>query len=320
MTIARPAGRCTGWVARCSSSAQRGEVLAVIHELGLRIGVPTLRDCFPDIARAELTDLLKRCRRVWRRRYHACLHVLDWRMPGIAWAVDFAQPPHPIDGVYPYLLAVRDLASGQSLLWRPLKTATAIEALLALAPLFAIHGAPLVLKADNGSPFRAALMQAFLDVCGVIPLYSPPRMPRYNGAIEAGIGSLKTRTEEHATWQGHPGEWTCDDAEAARAEANATARPRGLSKPTPDEAWQARHRLSRAERAYFRAAVDQHRQRARAERGWPAAASDAWLPSEEDRSIDRVAIPRALVECGYLLYRRRRIPLPFSKRKAANIT
>ena len=61
-------------------------------------------------------------------------------------------------------------------------------------------------------------------------------MAQASDAIEAGIGSLKTRTEEHATWQGHAAEWTCDDVEAARAEANATARPRGPSKPTPDEA------------------------------------------------------------------------------------
>ena len=319
----RQAGQQVHWLGRPvlhAPVAERSEVLAVIHALGLAIGVPTLRECFPHMLRAELADLLIRCRRVWRRRYHTCLQVLHWLVPGGAWAIDFGEPPHPVDGLYPYLLAVRDLASGRSLLWRPLKSATAIEAILALAPLFAIHGAPLVLKADNGSPFRAALMQAFLEVCGVIPLYSPPRMPRYNGAIEAGIGSLKTRTEEHATWQGHAAEWTCDDVEAARAEANATARPRGPSKPTPDEAWQARHRLSREEREHFRAVVDQHRQRARGERGWPAEASEAWPPSHEDRSIDRVAIPRTLVECGYLLYRRRRIPLPFSKPKAANIT
>ena len=42
-------------------------------------------------------------------------------------------------------------------------------------------------------------------------LFSPPGVPRYNGAIEAGIGSLKARAEQHATRHGHRGAWTWDD-------------------------------------------------------------------------------------------------------------
>ena len=42
---------------------------------------------------------------------------------GTVWAVDFAQAPQPIDGVYPYLLAVRDLASSKQLLWLPVEHA-----------------------------------------------------------------------------------------------------------------------------------------------------------------------------------------------------
>jgi hypothetical protein len=57
----------------------------------------------------------------------------------------------------------------------------------------------------------------------------------YNGAIEAGIGSLKTRTERQALWAGRPGPWTWQDVEAARQEANATARPHGAYGPTPEQ-------------------------------------------------------------------------------------
>jgi hypothetical protein len=32
------------------------------------------------------------------------------------WAIDFAEPPQPIDGSYTRLLAVRDLGSGYQLL------------------------------------------------------------------------------------------------------------------------------------------------------------------------------------------------------------
>ena len=204
---------------------------------------------------AELADLLRRYRRLWRRRYLQCLQVLHWQVPGTVWAMDFAEAPHPIDGVYPYLLGVRDLASGQQLLWLPLRTATSFETIGALEPLFLLHGAPLVLKTDNGSPFLADDTQAYLAGWGIEHLCSPPGTPRYNGAIEAGIGSLKTRTEQEATRHGHSTRWSYDDVEAARAKANAEARPQGDSGPSPDEAWTTRRSISTAERMLFRAAV-----------------------------------------------------------------
>ena len=108
-----------------------------------------------------------------------------------------------------------------------------------LAWLFHSHGGPVVLKTDNGSAFRAAMAQAYLRQWGVTSLFSPPRTPRYNGSIEAGIGSLTMRAERLATHRGHPGVWTWDTLEAAR-EANATARPRGLGGLSPEEVWAAR--------------------------------------------------------------------------------
>jgi transposase InsO family protein len=297
-----------------SSCAERNAVIALLDELGPRIGMPTLRACFPHMLPAELADLLRRYRRVWRKRYRQCLQVLKWQLPGTVWAMDFAEAPQPIDGLYPYLLAVRDLASGLQLLWLPLRTATAFETRLALAPLFLRHGAPLVLKTDNGSPFIAGAALAYLAAWGVEPLFSPPRLPRYNGAIEAGIGSLKTRTEQEASRHGHPTQWTYDDVEAARMQANATARPHGDSRPTPDETWSARRSIGTAERELFRDAVAKYREEVRDHGGWPED-----LEPCQSRAIDRQAIARALVEHGYLVYRRRRIPLPFPKRKAANI-
>src|SRR5262249_38673518 len=152
---------------------------------------------------------------------------------------DFTDAPAVIDGMYPYVLAVRDLASSRQLLWLPVPAADGYHARLALASLFVLHGTPLVLKSDNGSPFDAEATLALLYSAGVLPLFSPPYYPEYNGAIEASIGSLTTRTEHHAARHDRPGQWTCDDLAAAQAEANATARPRGPTGPTPDQAWAA---------------------------------------------------------------------------------
>jgi hypothetical protein len=75
-------------------------------------------------------------------------------------------------------------------------------------PLCDIHGVPLVLKSDNGSAFIAELFRGGLASCQVDILFSPGRMPSYNGSIEAGIGSLTSRTGQHAARRGWPGEWT----------------------------------------------------------------------------------------------------------------
>jgi hypothetical protein len=48
------------------------------------------------------------------------------------------------------------------------------------------------LKSDN--EFDADFFAACLQRHKAFQLLSPPQFPRYNGAAEAGIGSLKTRT------------------------------------------------------------------------------------------------------------------------------
>src|SRR5262249_37086453 len=80
-----------------------------------------------------------------------------------------------------------------------------------LQVLLTIHGAPLVLKLDNGAAFRSGWLKRCLRVWGVWPLYSPPGQPWYNGAIEASIGSLKKRTAWQAWRVGHEGEWSGAD-------------------------------------------------------------------------------------------------------------
>ena len=85
----------------------------------------------------------------------------------------------PIADQYPYMLAVRDLASGMMLAWDPLPSLTEEVTGAALARLFALHGAPLILKVDNGSAFRALAFQELLQAHAVIPLYSPPACPGY---------------------------------------------------------------------------------------------------------------------------------------------
>jgi transposase InsO family protein len=292
--IATPTIHLLGRPTQRSSLADRTDVLDVLKELGPTTSVATLRECFPSIARSELEDLLRRFRRVWQKRYRATPYMLHWQRVGAVWAIDFSEAPCLIDGAYPNLLAVRDLASHQQLLWMPTHDMHADTTVDALQMLFTIHGAPLVLKADNGSAFIAGATRDFLSPYGVELLFSPPHTPRYNGSIEAGIGSLKTRTERYASRDGHPGYWTSHDVAAAQSEANAAARPQGETGPTPDDLWHSRRPITAAERQFFQQTVQNHRE---------DAGERIDETTREGRQLQREAIRRALVEHDILCSR-----------------
>jgi transposase InsO family protein len=230
--------------------------------------------------------------------------------------MDHAVAPCWIGGQGRDILAVRDLASGQQLLWLPVGEATAERTLQQLVWLFACYGAPLVLKSDNGSPFSAEVMGEFLQGHGVWPLFSPPRTPAYNGACEAGIGSMKKRTAYQAERHGRPEEWTSKDLDRAHRLANETARPRGPKGPTPAEAWERREPITAAERHRFAETVARLEPEVRQRRLLPLEID---LDRRTGNQVQREVLRRALVAHGYLLFTRRRIPIPIRSQKAAKI-
>ena len=304
---ARPLGRPS----RRATPARRNEVIAALAEVGSGVGVPWLRSHFTDVARAELLDLRTRYRRLYRGR--RAQRVLHWQRPGSVWAIDYSAAPCLIEGCYEYLLAVRDLCSGYALWWQAVKEATAATTVAALNALFRTWGRPVLLKADNGSHFRAGEVFEMLEAQEVTVLYSPAYTPRYNGAIEAGIGSLKTRAHEEAARQGRPGAWTCSDIEVAREQANVFSHPRGESGLTPQECWQARVPISDKERREFIEAVKT--EMAKREAGGYDAKESPEQQHTDKATRQREAISAALVAQGYLSYTRRRIPLPITRPK-----
>jgi transposase InsO family protein len=308
LPLGRPVGR--------SPREERNRVIHFVDEFGPQVGVPSLRKCFPEMCRAELDDLLKRYRRVWREQNREPLRVLHWPVAGRVWAIDYAGPFQPIDGRWAYLLAVRDLATGMQLLWQPVEAATGDNAALALATLFADYGAPLVLKSDNGGHFACPIVQDLLRSHQVECLFSPPYWPRYNGAIESGIGALKVRTDAHAARAGHPGYWTWDDTAGAFLEANELSQPYGPNGPSPDESWAARAPILADERRAFRMCFLGHLAKEKTPtNSCVDAVNEVW----SERAMAREAIRLALEECGYLHYTRRRILPPIPGRKAASI-
>jgi transposase InsO family protein len=295
----------------------RNAVVEFMVHNGAMTGLPTLETNFPDVTRRQLQNLQVRYRRVWRIRNRRHVAVLHWQEPGTVWAMDHADPPAPLDGIYPHLLAIRDLASGYQLAWLPVPSKAAAPVLDALRALVLQFGPPLVLKCDNGSPFIAEDLQVWLAQTDIFPLFSPVRTPQYNGGCEAGNGSLERRTEELAARAGRPALWTCDDAEGARRMANEVNYPWGAHGPTPAELWRARTPLSAERRTAFAAALEEQRRRARGELECPQTGP---LPPLDQRAVDRVAIRRALVEHGLLTFTRRQFTPPIQSEKVSNIT
>jgi hypothetical protein len=276
-----------------------------------------LRGLFPTVARSQLRDLQEEYRGRWYDQHGIVTEILHWTAPETVWAADFSDPPAPVDGCFDHVLATRDLASSMQLAALPTLDADADTAVETTETLFLEHGAPLVLKSDNGSPFIAQAFQELLDRWKVFALLSPPRTPRYNGGVEAGNGSVKTRTCQEAVRHGRIGCWTCDDLEAVRLQANLTARPWGDRNPTPQEVWDRRTPVTPDQRRTFLQCVERMQREVRTELAY---GEDTLLGRAERAIVARAAARRALESLGYLQVQRRRITPPFSSPLRARIS
>jgi transposase InsO family protein len=286
-------------------------VMALFIVAGGGINYPLLRSLFPFEKPAALKETHQRFTRLGRRAKRLSLATLRWNRVGRVWAMDFfyALDGKPIDNRYKYVLVVRDLVSGAVLLALPCMDRSAASVILALRYLFAAYGPPLVLKTDN--EFDADSMVEFLAHNRVTHLLSPPEFPRYNGAIEAGIGSLKTHVYYEAAVHGHPEEWSSNDVEAGRLRANELARPNGFFGASPGRRFDSRRTISEEERAAFEAALQKQEAEVLAQRGLLPFAP---LQRQERNAVRRAAIALALVDQSILQIRRRRFTPPFKLR------
>src|SRR5262249_19771993 len=118
--------------------------------------------------------------------------------------------------------------------------------------------------------------------------------------------------------RGSAGGWTWEDAECTRQESNEAPVGRRASSPTRREMWEGRAPISAAARVALAAEVS--RQRGGGSPGGSGGAEAAGGDSEDRGSPWRVALRRALVALGYLVFSWRRIPLQVVTKKTDNIT
>ena len=101
---------------------------------------------------------------------------------------------------------------------------------------------------------------------------------------------MKVRTSYEAARNGRPARWSVDDCEAARLQAWQTARPWGVTGPTPEQVWSQCEPITPELRQRFLQAVPYWIQEERHTRGYlPGIA----LAPNVEVSINRVAIRRA---------------------------
>lgn len=240
----------------------------------------------PGLPRNTTGAYVRRLRRVHRRRRRRLWRILRWLVPGAVWAMDGTWFDQPIADHSRRALVVAELHHRQVLDLRAVAGERAGTAVACLERLIEWHGAPLVLKVDNGSANRSAAVRNLCAQHGILPLFSPPRCPRFNGTCEVSGRWAKRRAENSAAQRG-AGQVTQADLDCA---VTFTGRLPSVSAEL---------------RACLHATVAQELSTVVRERG---LVIDDTTPDHRRRSLERVAIQRALQLCHILKIEGRAFP------------
>lgn len=189
--------------------------LRVFHERHPGWSLAKLREVIPGLPRNSAAAYLRRRDRVeakWQRRQW---ERVTWRLLGAVWAIDGTWLVRAVPPLGRRALVVAELCSRTVLCVRSVlgERAAAVEAVL--AELFERHGAPLVLKLDNGPGFVARRLRDFCRRHGVVLLHSPVRQPRWNGCCEVSGRWAKARIEAAWRARGAVGDLSAADLDAA---------------------------------------------------------------------------------------------------------
>lgn len=239
----------------------------------------------PGLPRNSAAAYLRRLDRLdARRRRRHCARV-TWHVLGAVWAIDGTWLTRPVPPLGRRALVVAELCSRSVLCVRSVIGECAAEVECVLAGLFERHGAPLVLKLDNGPGFVARRLRNFCRRHGVTLMHSPVRQPRWNGCCEVSGRWAKVRIDAAWRARGAEGGLSLADLDAAVTFVG----------PMP--------RIDDALREHFLDVVGEQLAVAAAERGLVLAhVSQDHLR----RSLGRVAARRALQLCHILSIEGRR--------------
>lgn len=244
-----------------------------------RLGLPRLRRIIPGLPRNALASYLRRIKALLGRCRRRNWLRLKWHLPGAVWAIDGTWLDRPVGTNGRRALVVVELHSHKTLCLRSVTGERTNAVIDCLRSLIEKHGAPLVLKADNGSAFVAAGFARFCAQHGITLLHSPVRRPRWNGTCEVSGRWAKRRAAIAARARGSPDRLSQDDLDCAITYPGTLPH---IAEPL---------------RQHFRAVVA--REIAAAAQQW-GLAFRLGLRDPVPRSLTRVAVRRALQLCHIL--------------------
>ena len=205
--------------------------------------------------------------------------------PNEVWCWDITYLPAAIRGDFFYLYLMLDLYSRKIVGWEIYaeesgENASALLKRSCLAECIGLHGKPLVLHADNGSPMKSATLRATMQTLGVASSYSRPRVSDDNAYVESLFRTCKYRPDYPA--QGFA---NMDDARTWVQQFarwyNSEHRHSGIVFVTPEQRHQgADVALLKQRRQVYTAAQQRHPQRwSRETRNWTPV-NEVWLNPE----------------------------------------
>ena len=166
--------------------------------------MPQLRRVIPGLPKNSAAAYLRRLERVRKRRRQRNWRTLQWNMPGAVWAIDGTMFAQSVGTNGRRALVVVEMHSHQTLAFESVPGERAKAVIAVLKRLIALYGAPLVLKADNGSAFIAKCFARFCRRHGITLMHSPVRRPRWNGTCEVSGRWAKCRAVAAACRRGSP--------------------------------------------------------------------------------------------------------------------
>ena len=258
--------------------AQRLAVAAMLRK-DPACGLPQLRREIAGLPKNSTAAYIHRLKRVRGRRRRRNWRVLQWLVPGAVWAIDGTWFDRPVGDNGRRALVVVEMHSRRTLCVDSVPGERASAVIACLQRLIARHGAPLVLKADNGSAFIARCLARFCRRHGITLLHSPVRRPRWNGTCEVSGRWAKARAEATARLRGSPGMLSQADLDCAVTFTGTMPR------------------IDAALREHFLALVAEQLAVVATERG---LVIDDQAKDHVRRSLGRVAAQRALQLCHIL--------------------
>lgn len=180
------------------------------------------------ISRRDFRTLVRQARRNLQRQRRAEQSHIHWNLPGVVWSLDDTELVVQRNGSRCKLRLQHAQDLGSRFKFEPLVRKHLPGEVIAarLEALFRRHGAPLVLKRDNGSNLNHRAVDEVLARYLVIPLCSPPHYPPYNGGMEKAQCELKTVLEDKLALLAETSDaWVQQMAETANHQLNHQPRP-----------------------------------------------------------------------------------------------